>query len=160
VTATLNSVVLLSGPVDASCWRDRRDIEVLARGVEELPGDDATLYVQPNRLVQRSVYRRRRLTVAALLLLLAAVLITAGRAVAALGDDPASVPERPAVPTSAAASPPWAASTAYVVRAGDTLWSIARTLHPRGDPRATVEALRRANSGRVDLRPGDRLVLP
>jgi Tfp pilus assembly protein FimV len=95
--------------------------------------------------------------VAALLVLLAAVVITAGRAVAALGDDPASVPERPAVPTPAATS---AAPMAYVVRAGDTLWSIARTLHPRGDPRPTVEALRRANGGRVDLRPGDRLVLP
>ncbi len=49
---------------------------------------------------------------------------------------------------------------AYVVGAGDTLWSIAKT-HYGGDPREGVWRLRERNGleGTL-LRPGQRLVLP
>ena len=47
----------------------------------------------------------------------------------------------------------------YVVRSGDTLWSIARSLHTTGDVRVTVKRLAAANGGST-LRVGDRLVVP
>jgi hypothetical protein len=98
-----------------------------------------------------AVYARRRLVAGLLLVLvLAATCLAAGRATAALGDEPASVPGRRPVPAAAAA---------YVVEQGDTLWSIARTLQPEGDVRRLVQALRRANGG-TQLRVGTRLRLP
>ena len=54
-----------------------------------------------------------------------------------------------------------ATRTAYVVRPGDTLWSIARRVSPKGDPRPIVDALAAAN--RIDgagLVPGQSLVVP
>lgn len=47
----------------------------------------------------------------------------------------------------------------YVVQPGDTLWAIARTLHPSGDPRPFVDGLARANGGST-LQPGQQLRLP
>jgi LysM repeat protein len=49
---------------------------------------------------------------------------------------------------------------AYVVRAGDTLWSIASS-HYGGDPREAVWRLQNRNhlAGTL-VRPGQRLVLP
>jgi LysM domain-containing protein len=48
----------------------------------------------------------------------------------------------------------------YVVRAGDTLWSIATT-HYAGDPREAVWRLRERNHLTATLvRPGERLRLP
>jgi LysM domain len=48
----------------------------------------------------------------------------------------------------------------YVVRAGDTLWTIGAT-HYGGDPREAVWRLQDRNHLRGTLlRPGERLVLP
>lgn len=48
----------------------------------------------------------------------------------------------------------------YVVRPGDSLWSIAAT-HYAGDPREAVWAIGERNGLRGTLlRPGQRLVLP
>ena len=48
----------------------------------------------------------------------------------------------------------------YVVRPGDTLWSIA-SAHYRDDPREGVWRLQRRNGlGSALLRPGQRLVVP
>ncbi len=49
---------------------------------------------------------------------------------------------------------------AYVIRTGDTLWSIAEA-HYSGDPRAGVLTLQRRNrlEGAI-IRPGERIVLP
>ena len=49
----------------------------------------------------------------------------------------------------------------YVVKPGDTLWSIARSSSPSLDPRLVVSAIRAAN--RVDpavLVPGQQLSIP
>lgn len=47
----------------------------------------------------------------------------------------------------------------YVVRVGDTLWSIAST-HYAGDPRQAVWKMRDRNHIGALLWPGQRLVLP
>lgn len=48
----------------------------------------------------------------------------------------------------------------YVVRAGDTLWSIAARLSPGSDPRPVIEAIERANHVEAgDLAPGRRLLI-
>ncbi|HEX9123450.1 MAG TPA: LysM peptidoglycan-binding domain-containing protein [Actinomycetota bacterium] len=49
----------------------------------------------------------------------------------------------------------------YVIRTGDTLWSIARTVSPGSDPRPVVDAIAATNG--VDpgaLIPGRTLVVP
>jgi nucleoid-associated protein YgaU len=53
------------------------------------------------------------------------------------------------------------ASTRYVVRAGDTVWSIAARRAPGQDPRPIVDAIVRANDlDPANLVPGEELVLP
>ena len=49
-------------------------------------------------------------------------------------------------------------SGTYVVQPGDTLWDIAATLTPEGDPRPLVDALAR-QLGPTGLQPGQRLQL-
>jgi nucleoid-associated protein YgaU len=94
--------------------------------------------------MSRTRVRRRRLTLAVSLTLVAAA--WAGPAVRALGstEDPVRI-----------------ARTSYVVREGDTLWSIARHLSPARDPRPVVDQLAMANG--VDagaLVPGQTLLVP
>jgi nucleoid-associated protein YgaU len=49
----------------------------------------------------------------------------------------------------------------YVVRPGDTLWSIAERLRPGEDPRPLVDAIERANGiSAGDLVPGQSLRIP
>lgn len=51
--------------------------------------------------------------------------------------------------------------TSYVVRQGDTMWSIAQRLAPGEDPRAVVDAISAANGVRAgELAPGQTLLLP
>jgi Tfp pilus assembly protein FimV len=53
------------------------------------------------------------------------------------------------------------ARSTYVVRSGDTLWSIARRLSPSADPRPTVDAIVGANPVVPGaLVPGQTLVIP
>ena len=108
------------------------------------------------RLVDRSVmdrqamFRRRRILAVALLgcALLGARTIGTGL----LGDltDSGSsiVPDGPVLATG----------SVLVVEAGQTYWSIAESLRPTGDIRATVDALVASNGGRP-LQVGDRLVV-
>jgi LysM repeat protein len=52
------------------------------------------------------------------------------------------------------------ARSSYVVRQGDTLWSIARHLSPEGDPRSIVDALSADNGVSAgELQPGQVLVV-
>ena len=48
----------------------------------------------------------------------------------------------------------------YVVEPGDTLWSIARRVAPRQDPRPVVDRLIEANDVRGGLRAGQELSIP
>ena len=53
------------------------------------------------------------------------------------------------------------ARSAYVVRQGDTLWSIARRVSPDDDPRPIVDALAEANGlDGAGLVPGQSLIVP
>ncbi len=49
----------------------------------------------------------------------------------------------------------------YVVRSGDTLWSIARTVQPDADPRLVIDQIQRTNGlSDASLVPGQRLAVP
>jgi len=92
----------------------------------------------------RLTYWRRRAVVLAVAVALVA--LVAPRFRAALGGAPASAPEGGPVPRT------------YVVEPGDTVWTIARRLHPTGDPRGVVAAIE-ARHGTGALRVGETLVL-
>ena len=51
------------------------------------------------------------------------------------------------------------ASVPHVVQPGETLWTIARALQPRGDVRPLVDRLAKAHGGAA-LQVGDRIPLP
>lgn len=103
----------------------------------------------------RAVYRRRRLLVGGLLLLaIAAALVLAQLIQAGIGGGPLTT-------TGAAAGPGMvqAGATEYVVRSGDTLWSIAASLEPGRDPRPLVDQLARQVGG-ASLYPGEVIPIP
>jgi nucleoid-associated protein YgaU len=97
-----------------------------------------------SRVVSRTQVRRRRLAAGALLVLALSVSAPAvSGAVSGGSSRRAAVADR------------------YVVRAGDTLWSIAVSRAPGTDPRRVVQAIVGANQ--VDagtLVPGQVLVIP
>lgn len=100
-----------------------------------------------------AVYRRRRLlAVGVLLLLIAPALAVAQAALAGTGGGPLTT-------TGAAVQPVPAGASVWVVRPGDTLWSIAGALDPRGDPRSLVDRLTQ-EAGGASLYPGERIPIP
>ena len=109
----------------------------------------------PVRPTPASVYRRRRAVV--IIATLAAVAgLRAG--VDVLGGGPLTAAEVHSTPVVAIEVEP-VAREVYVVRAGDTLWSIARKVQPAGDVRPLVDRLAESRGGRA-LQPGERIVLP
>ena len=125
------------------------------------PGTGQLRLYRPAQAVGRArredpaVYRRRRLLVAGLCLLsVAAVLVVAQLIRAGTGGGPLTT-------TGAAAGPPMvpAGATSYVVRPGDTLWSIAAALAPGRDERPLVDRLAKEIGG-VDLYPGEVIPIP
>jgi LysM repeat protein len=84
-------------------------------------------------------------------------MLAAGVAVLAMGGVSRAL-ERPGAGGSAPTS---AAVHTYVVRPGDTLWSIAERLRPGEDPRPLVDAIQRANGVSAgELVPGQSLEIP
>lgn len=112
------------------------------------------------RRLPAAVYWRRRATV---LLLAVGVAMSAQAALEVLGGGPLTAAEvRPSAPAAARVveidAEPVAKAT-YVVRPGDTLWTIARRIQPAGDVRPLVDALASTRDGRP-LQPGERIVVP
>jgi nucleoid-associated protein YgaU len=102
-----------------------------------------------------AVYRRRRiLAVGVLLLAVAAALLVAQLALGGAGGGPLA---------AAGAGTPGAAeridARVWVVRPGDTLWSIATRLDPNGDVRPLVDRLA-AEVGGAGIHPGEVIPLP
>jgi Tfp pilus assembly protein FimV len=92
--------------------------------------------------VSRTRVRRRRATLAVCVVLVGAA--WAGPALRALAPD----------------APVRVDRTGYVVRRGDTLWSIARHLSPSSDPRSIVDSLSADNGiSAGELVPGQVLVV-
>lgn len=89
------------------------------------------------------VYRRRRLVA------LAVVVALVVGAVSFVGT----------VDAGSTSSAPAGESVTVVVQPGDTLWGIATTLDPGGDPRALVAQLTELTGSTV-LQPGQELVVP
>ncbi len=94
--------------------------------------------------------------VAAILLAMVLALAIGNGALAGLAPGPAAA----SAPASSSVSGS-AVSTAHhvTVRAGDTLWSIARRLQPTGDVRPLVDQLV-ASYGSAPLQPGQRVTVP
>lgn len=112
-------------------------------------------------------YGRRRVAALALLVLLAlplqgGLVLVATRvlapapAVTTVSTGGAPTAATAAVATPGAPASPAAASGVYVVRSGDTLWSIARRLQPEGDLRPLVDTLAERAGGSA-LQAGQRL---
>lgn len=102
-----------------------------------------------------AVYRRRRLlAVGFLLLAVAAALLVAQLALGGVGGGPLA---------AAGAGTPGAAvpigARVWIVRPGDTLWSIATRLDPNGDVRPLVDRLA-AEVGGAGIQPGEAIPLP
>ena len=124
------------------------------------PADLASVEPIPPRTVPRSLpdrptrIRRRRLVTLLMAVALIGAAATAGRALldAATSVDPSS--PQPVDPPGLSQ----AVGQTYVVRPGDTLWSIAAAIAPDSDPRPVVDALRDANGG-PNLQVGERLVI-
>jgi nucleoid-associated protein YgaU len=102
------------------------------------------------RRARAAVYRRRRLLAGGLLLLVvAAVLIGAQLIQAGIGGGPLTT-------TGAAAGPGMiqAGATEYIVRPGDTLWTIAAAMAPGRDERPVVDRLVHELGG-ASIYPGE-----
>jgi nucleoid-associated protein YgaU len=96
------------------------------------------------RAVSRTRVRRRRLVVLATAALVAG--FWAGPVANALGRSPEMLP---------------ASDRTYVVRSGDTLWSIAGRVAPGRDPRAVVDEIAAVNDVAAgSIVPGQSLVIP
>jgi len=121
-----------------------------------------------------ATYRRRRAVALVLLVAVAAIgYVVVGSALShvwgevssSVGQSSAAAEVLPANPGAAAPTEaavavgaPLVHPAVYVVRPGDTLWSIAQRLQPDADPRPLVDALAE-RAGSSALRPGQRIDL-
>jgi hypothetical protein len=116
-----------------------------------------------DRPVAPSTYRRRRIAVVGALAVLVLALLAA---VALLRAPGASMHvgtthqagAAPVIADLAALSADVPSGATYVVHPGDTLWTIARAIHPGGDVRAAVDQLAELNGGAA-IAVGQRLRL-
>lgn len=108
------------------------------------------------REVRLEIYHRRRLGAAAALLIgLALLAMVASLAVQATlgrtGGGPLAV-------TGALPGGQLAGAEVYVVRPGDTIWSIAQSVEPNSDVRPLVDKIT-SQLGGTELYPGERLTI-
>jgi LysM domain len=112
----------------------------------------------PRALPDRATrVRRRRLAALLMTVALIGAIATAGRALLAAASSVEPSTPQPVEAPSLQPLPPVVGQT-YVVKPGDTLWSIAAAIAPDADPRPVVDTLRAANGGPV-LRVGQHLTI-
>ena len=120
------------------------------------PRHDECLSPEPALAVRapQRVYLRRRLMACATALVLLLVVLGGLAGVANRADADQPGPNRAGLTENG--------TTRYVVRSGDTLWSIANRVAPDRDPRGVVDAIARANAGLVagSLQAGQLLLIP
>ncbi len=104
---------------------------------------------QPNRAVLR---RRRIVAVGLLALVVLGCSFGLQAALGRIGGGPLAITDAPGGLQPAAAR-------IWIVRPGDTLWSIAEAVDPRGDVRPLVDRLA-AETGRTVLYPGEAISVP
>ncbi|MDP1819949.1 MAG: LysM peptidoglycan-binding domain-containing protein [Acidimicrobiales bacterium] len=130
---------------------DRPDLRVLEGGRA------------PARLLREATFRRRRRAALAVLGATIVVLILLASAISARiaggGHPSAAAGASSPTPAAAAGAAGVAAPQKWVVRPGDTLWSIASSIAPEVDVRITVDRLVRAN-GEAPIVVGQALELP
>jgi hypothetical protein len=98
-----------------------------------------------------AAYRHQRLVAAGVsILFVAALIVVAVSALSRAGGGPLNV-------TGGGAAP--ASSRVWVVRSGDTLWTIATALEPGADVRPLVDRLS-AQVGGATIYPGERIPIP
>jgi Tfp pilus assembly protein FimV len=119
----------------------------------------------PSSRLPHQVYVRRRLLTLAVAVLALASLAALASSVGSGDTTRASAgsPDAVGAPTlvvdlAAFAGEPLPAQAVYVVRPGDSLWSIARQLRPGDDPRPLVDRLAQLNGGAATA-VGQRLKL-
>jgi hypothetical protein len=101
----------------------------------------------------RITYMRRRMAAVGILVLLTFLaVIAAGAALARIGGGPLTT-------TGATSGRETVAAQAWVVKPGDTIWSIAEAIDPRGDVRPLVDRLS-AETGNEPLYAGEVIQLP
>lgn len=105
--------------------------------------------VRPSRAVY---WRRRVVAVAAGVLILVLCVIAARAVLVRIGG-------RPLTTTGATSGLQNASAQSYVVRPGDTLWTIASALDRQGDVRVLVDQLA-AELGSASIYPGEVIPLP
>jgi hypothetical protein len=91
-------------------------------------------------------------TAGILVLLIFLAVIAADAALARIGGGPLTT-------TGATSGQRVVAAQAWVVRPGDTIWSIAESVHPSGDVRPLVDQLSQ-EVGNAPLYPGEVVQLP
>ena len=127
--------------------------------VADWPLAERPVPVRAPRVDRATRYRRRRL---AALVLATTVVFGAVGAVGYIrsltGPDGAPVPIDAGPSSAEPSAPRLTGGEVYVVRPGDTLWSIAASVAPGDDPRPVVDRLRAATDIGV-RQAGDRLVI-
>ena len=106
----------------------------------------------PSVRLPASVYWRRRIFVALLAATVVVVVLALGR--------PDRVPpgETNLWPSVGEVTLPPELPGVYIVKPGDTLWAIARSVAPEADPRAVVQELAEAAGGAA-LEPGQEIAI-
>jgi hypothetical protein len=143
----------------ATAGTDRAERHLAVYGSGTQAGIDAPVasIVRLRPRLDPSVYRRRRLLAGGLFLLaVAAVLVLVQLIQAGIGGGPLATTG--AAATSAGPMIP-AGARDYVVRPGDTVWSIAEALDPNGDERPVVDVLVKELHG-TTLYPGEVVAIP
>jgi hypothetical protein len=114
--------------------------------------DSADRSGRPGRPGRVTYIRRRVAAAGVVVLLMVLVAIAADAALARIGGGPLTT-------TGATTGQEPVASQEWVVRPGDTIWTIAQAIDPRGDVRPLVDQLS-AEVGNAALYPGEVIQLP